>query len=81
MSFLGEMEEENKEEVTITYETLFELLRREKERNELQKLDDSFFPNILRYLKDKHTIINQQQTDLFSAEEKKKTLVEDSVLT
>lgn len=69
---LGEMEE-NKEEVTITYETLFELLRREKERSELQLLDSSFFNNLLRYLKDKQTIINKQQTDLFSAEEKKKT--------
>lgn len=70
---LGEMAEENKEEVTITYETLFELLRREKERNELQKLDDSFFANVLRYLKDKQTIITKQQTDLFSVEEKRKT--------
>jgi len=65
--------EEGKEEVTITYETLFELLRREKERSELQKLDESFFVNVVRYLKDKHTIITNQQTDTFSAEEKKKT--------
>jgi len=64
---------QTKEEVTITYETLFELLRREKERSELQKLDGSFFSNILRYLKDKRTIITNQQTDMFSAEEKKKT--------
>lgn len=65
--------EENKDEVAITYETLFELLRREKERSELQKLDSSFFNNVLRYLRDKHNIINKQQTDLFSAEEKRKT--------
>jgi DNA replication initiation complex subunit (GINS family) len=65
--------EESKEEVTITYETLFELLRREKERSELQKLDSSFFANVLRYLKDKQAIISKQQTDLFSLEEKKKT--------
>jgi len=78
---LGEMEQESipdtsaqtKEEVTITYETLFELLRREKERGELQKLDSSFFNNVLRYLKDKQAIITKQQTDVFSAEEKKKT--------
>lgn len=69
----GKMAEENKDEVTITYETLFELLRREKERTELQKLDDSFFGNLLRYLKDKQAIISKQQTDLFSAEEKRKT--------
>ena len=65
--------EESREEVTITYETLFELSRREKERSELQKLDGSFFVNVLRYLKDKQAIITKQQTDLFSVEEKKKT--------
>lgn len=65
--------EENKDEVTITYETLFELSRREKERSELQKLDSSFFINVLRYLKDKQAIIGKQQGDLFSAEEKRKT--------
>lgn len=67
------MAEEDKNEVTITYETLFELLRREKERTELQKLDSSFFGNLLMYLKDKQAIISKQQTDLFSAEEKRKT--------
>lgn len=66
-------EAQNKEEVTITYETLFEILRREKERSELQRLDENFFANVLRYLKDKHAIITKQQTDLFSAEEKRKT--------
>ncbi len=65
--------EESKEEVTITYETLYELLRREKERSELQSLDGSFFNNVLRYLKDKQAIIDKQQTDLFSSEEKRKT--------
>lgn len=70
---MEEKMEENKDEVTITYETLFELLRREKERNELQKLDSSFFNNVLRYLKDKQAIITKQQTDLFSVEEKRKT--------
>ena len=69
----GKMAEENKDEVTITYETLFELLRREKERTELQKLESPFFGNLLMYLKDKQAIINKQQTDLFSAEEKRKT--------
>ena len=67
------MAEEDKGEVTITYESLFELLRREKERTELQKLESPFFGNLLMYLKDKQAIINKQQTDLFSAEEKRKT--------
>lgn len=67
------MEEDTPEEVTITYETLFELLRREKERSELQKLDSTFFSNVIRYLKDKQIIITNQQTETFSAEEKIKT--------
>ena len=62
----------DKEEVTITYETLFELLRREKERGELQKLDSSFFNNVLRYLKDKQIVITKQQTDSLSLEDKRK---------
>lgn len=65
------MEEES--EVTITYETLFEILRREKERSELQKLDGSFFDNVLIYLKDKQTIIDKQGVDVFSREERKKS--------
>lgn len=40
-------------EVKITYEMLFELLRREKSRDELQKLDDGFFQHIYGYIKEK----------------------------
>lgn len=39
-------------EVVITYETLFELYRREKIRDELQKLDPGFFERALVYLKE-----------------------------
>ncbi len=39
-------------EVVITYETLFELYRREKNRDELQKLDPGFFERALIYLKE-----------------------------
>ncbi len=72
---MEEDKEERKEQnqIEITYETIFEILRNEKERNELQKLDSSFFANVLRYLKDKQAIISKQQADLFSTVEKKKT--------
>jgi DNA replication factor GINS len=61
-------------EINITYETLFELLRREKNREELQKLDKTFFPDIVNYLKEKESAFEQlrQKQDLFAAEEKKK---------
>jgi DNA replication initiation complex subunit (GINS family) len=40
-------------DVKITYETLFDLLRREKNRNELQQLDPSFYLDVVSYLKEK----------------------------
>ena len=39
--------------VVITYETLFELLNRERERPELQKLEQSFFADVVDYLREK----------------------------
>ncbi len=67
------MEGENKE-IAVTFETLFELLRREKDREELQKLNDFFFRDVVAYLKEKNQILEgREQTELFSAEEKIKT--------
>lgn len=40
-------------QINITYETLFELLRREKNRSELQELNDSFYKDVLEYLEQK----------------------------
>ncbi len=54
-------------EVRITYDTLFELLRREKEKKELQKLDASFFKDVLSYFKDKQEILSK--IDSYSEEE------------
>ena len=61
-------------EINITYETLFELLRREKNREELQKLDKSFYQDVVSYLKGKEEAIEQLKTkqDLFVGEEKAK---------
>ena len=39
--------------VTITYETLFEVLRKEKNQEDLQKLDESFFEELKKYIDDK----------------------------
>jgi len=48
-------------DINITYETLFDLLRREKSRAELQKLDNSFFEDVNSYIKEKHAILKDQQ--------------------
>ena len=37
-------------EVRITYETLYELMRLEKNREEMQKLPDNFIQDTLSYL-------------------------------
>ena len=57
-------------EVNITYETLFELLRREKNREELQTLDQKFFNNVVAYLKEKKAMIDKKDQGLseFSTE-------------
>jgi len=58
--------------ITITYETLFEILRREKDRLELQKLDASFYEDVSSYIKDKNKILSSNEAS-FSDEEKLKT--------
>ena len=58
-------------EVNITYETLFELLKREKDTADLQKLELSFFDNFVEYLNEKKDMLNRDDT-LFSYDEKKK---------
>lgn len=57
-------------EIVITYETLYELLRTEKQRSELQKLSPSFFKNVLSYLQEKTKIIESQKSkdSVFSKE-------------
>ena len=59
----------------ITYETLYELLRREKTRNEIQKLDDNFYNDVLNYVKDKKAILESQKSkdNIFSSQEVQKT--------
>jgi len=60
-------------EVIITYETLYELLRREKFKKELQKLDDSFFKDTIKYLNEKNSILDSQKSksSIFPTEAKK----------
>jgi DNA replication initiation complex subunit (GINS family) len=62
-------------DVLITYETLYELLRREKTRDEIQKLDDNFYNNVLNYIKDKQAILESQKNkdNIFSSQEVQKT--------
>lgn len=58
-------------EINITYETLFEVLKREKETTDLQKLDSSFFNDFVDYLNEKVRLMEKEHS-LFSYEERKK---------
>ncbi|MEM3126528.1 MAG: hypothetical protein QW331_00465 [Candidatus Woesearchaeota archaeon] len=62
-------------EISITFETLFEFLRREKMRDELQEIDKNFFSLVSEYIQEKMQIINdlKDKTDIFSLEERKNT--------
>ena len=57
----------------ITYETLFEILQKEKARKELQKLDEDFNSSFIRYLDEKTSILNSQKSkdSIFSNEVQK----------
>ena len=65
-------------EVNITYETLFELLRIEKNRDDLQELHPPFFDDVLQYLREKQQIFDESlvKEDLFSATEREKISTE-----
>lgn len=63
-------------EITITYETLYELLRREKNREDIQELDKDFIISVKSYLAEKRSMLHMDhgRQMLFSEEEQKKTL-------
>jgi len=59
----------------ITYETLYEILRKEKYETDLNKLNDDFFKAVITYLEEKNAIlISQKQKDsIFASKEIEKT--------
>ena len=46
----------------ITYDALYEILRKEKYVAELQKIDKNFFQDVIRYLRDKQSLLDSQRT-------------------
>jgi DNA replication initiation complex subunit (GINS family) len=62
-------------EIALTYENLYEILRSEKYKPELQKLENTFYKDILNYLKEKKSILNSQQKkdSIFAKSEIEKT--------
>lgn len=63
------------QDVIITYETLYEILRNEKLRAELQPLNKEFLKDIVKYLREKQSILDSQmkKVSVFSSSEAQKT--------
>ncbi|MBU1975867.1 MAG: hypothetical protein KKG59_05675 [Nanoarchaeota archaeon] len=60
-------------DVRISYETLFDILRREKNREELQELPTTFFQDVLAYLTEKQSILEKaaaSSDSIFASKEK-----------
>jgi DNA replication factor GINS len=54
-------------EISITYETLFELLRREKNRDELQNLNATFYHDLVEYLATKNQLMQKKMSEIEDA--------------
>lgn len=61
------------EEIKVTLETLYDILRNEKKKEELQQLENTFFTDVVDYIKEKQTLSGEKKDDdeLFAAGEKK----------
>ena len=61
--------------VNITYETLFELVRLEKGKEELQKLDATFYVDVITYLREKYELLKEIKSSdqLFTPADKENT--------
>jgi len=60
--------------INITYDYLFEIMRGEKNNNDLNKLPESFYDQVVDYIKEKQDLLKKDD-DLFSAKEKKQVLM------
>lgn len=62
-------------DVIITFDTLFDLARREKHREEIQKIDARFFGDVIKYFNEKQAILESQEKkkSVFAASELEKT--------
>lgn len=63
------------EKINLTYETLFDTLRLEKNTGELQQLNERFYEDVVSYLNSKQDILKKTEGD-FSEAEREKTHVQ-----
>lgn len=55
-------------DISITYESLYDILRKEKYKPELQKISTNFFKHTIEYINTKKSILDNQKGSIFSAE-------------
>jgi DNA replication initiation complex subunit (GINS family) len=69
-------DEQDSQDIVITYDTLFEILRNEKTKEDLQKLNNTFFNDVVGYLNEKQKDINDKkdQQGLFDSEDRETKL-------
>ena len=62
------------ENIKITLETLYDILRNEKKKEDLQKLDPTFFSDVVAYLREKQALLEMKKEgeNIFAAGEKEK---------
>ncbi len=60
------------DKVNVTYDSIFEILMREKGREDLQKLSPSFLADLVNYIAEKKKAASSEATDSFSLEEKER---------
>ncbi len=56
----------------ITFDTLYELLRKEKLNNKLQELESSFYGDVTNYIRLKKEMIDSKKESIFSSSEAQK---------
>ncbi len=62
------------EDIKITLETLYDILRNEKKREDLQKLEETFFLDVVSYLREKKGLLalKKEESNLFASGERDK---------
>ena len=61
-------------EIKITLETLYDVLRNEKNKEDLQELESSFYIDVVSYLREKKALLDSKndEDELFTNNEKEK---------
>ena len=74
MPSLDHDNEDSVKEIVISYDTLFQILRNEKTKEDLQQLGDSFFNDVVNYLNERQVELDQtsSQKELFESDEREK---------